>query len=163
MNEEQLTKIKNELYNYGILLERTGHFIFINNYDSADNEEDEFEININLNKQTIELYADCVSLNPNVSKLLIELFSMLDWDKFNKAITIDELKKDFEWQEIALESDEKLYSIYNDVEEDDEFVINIKKDTHQIQIVTNQEYVELSCIVSESVVHFFKLLGGIRK
>lgn len=162
MNEEQLTKIKNELYNYGILLERTGSFIFINNYDSADNEEDEFEININLSKQTIELYADCVSLNPNVSKLLIELFSMLDWDKFNETTTINELKKDFKWQEITLESDGRLYSIYNE-EEDDEFVINIKKDTHQIQIVTNQEYVELSCIVSESVVHFFKLLGGIKK
>lgn len=159
MNEEQLTKIKNELYNYGILLERTGHFIFINNYDSADDEEDEFEININLNTQTIELYADCVTLNLNVSKLLIELFSMLDWDKFNESITIDELKKDFKWQEITLESDEKLYSIYND-DEDDEFAINIKKDTNKIQIITNREYVELSCIVSELLVCFFKLLGG---
>lgn len=159
MNEEQLTKIRNELCNYGILLERTGPFIFINNYDGADNEEDEFEININLGKQTIELYADCVTLNTNVSKLLIEVFSMLDWDKFNKTITMDELKKDFEWQEIALESDEKLYSIYNEDEEDDKFSINIKKDTNEIQIVTNQEYVELSCIVTESLVHFFKLLG----
>lgn len=160
MNEEQLTKIKNELYNYGILLERTGPFIFINNYDSADNEEDEFEININLGKQTIELYANCVTLNPDVSKLLIELFSMLDWNKFNKTSTINELKKDFKWQEIALESNDKLYSIYNCDEEDDDFEINIKKDTNKIQIATDQEYVELSCIVSKLLVCFFKYLRG---
>lgn len=85
---------------------------------------------------------------------------MLDWDKFNKTTTIKELKKDFKWQEITLESNDKLYSIYNCDEEDDEFEINIRKETNQIQIVTNQEYVELSCAVSELLVCFFKYLRG---
>ena len=136
-----MEQIKNELYKHGVVLENTDKYIFISG------EDEEFEITINLYKKTIELYGDCVTLNSNVSKLLIKLFSSLDW---GEKTTLSELKKDFKWQDITLETSDKLYSIY-----DDDFEINIKKDTNEIQIVA-EEYIELSYIVSSSLVSFFK-------